>query len=137
LENKLIAVMLYDRVSYSNIRDTIDDKDISDVGMIILREIDSFYSTDESAKCVDKDILQGRLARKYPQQEEMFTTALNGLKEVSTPNVLADYVDVRLHALGQRIASALSSGKNNASTMELIEEYTFLKEKGEKVFDTD
>ena len=131
MENKLLSVLIYDRPSYRNIIETINITDFSDIGQLILEEITNYYNLDDSAQTVDKDILISSLSRKYPEQEGLFSTIINDLHDVSVPNVLAEYLELRIQSLGRRIAALLQSGSRTNELNELIAEYTYLQEKGE------
>jgi len=130
MESKLLSVILHDRKAYSDIKDTLSKDDFSDLGGIVLKAIDTYYSRDEHATSVDKDILADKLVREYPQQAEVFKSIMEDMAPVSVPNVLSEYVEMRLHSLGQRIASKLTSGDHSPATQELITEYEFLADKG-------
>lgn len=130
MESKLLSVIIHDRNSYNDIKETLDVQDFSDIGKIILDEITNYYATDIEATHIDKDIVISRLERKYPDHIETLRLSVDSLEPVSVPNVLSEYVDVRIHALGRRIATSISS--NSSETLELIREYEFLTEKREE-----
>ena len=133
MENKLLAVIVQDRVAYNNIRDTLEAQDLSDMGQLILSEIFDYYSNDPEAESIDSDILLSRLGRKYPEQLDLFTIIMEELKQpVSTPNVLTEYVEVRLHAMGRRLATMFSGNVVGDELQELMTEYNFLYEKREE-----
>ena len=129
----MLSVLIQDRASYNNVKDTIDKQDLSDIGQIFLEEIEDYYSADADAAHIDPEIIMSRLERKHPDQSGTFGVVLEELAiPVSVPNVLAEYAEVRLYAMGRRIATALSSGDNSTEVQELISEYTFLAEKKEE-----
>ncbi len=133
MENKLLSVLIQDRGAYNNVKETIEKQDLSDIGQIFLEEIEDYYSADSEAEFIDPEIIMSRLERKHPEQSGTFGIVLEELAvPVSVPNVLAEYAEVRLYAMGRRIASALSSGDNSTEVQELISEYTFLAEKKEE-----
>lgn len=135
MEHKLLSVILHDRKAYNEIKETLDEQDFSDVARLLLEEMIDFYSRDADAKSVDNDIILSRLERKYPDHYATLQTALETLEPVSVPNVLSEYVDIRIHAIGRRLAAAISSG--SSSTLDLIREYEYLSEKREEALSGD
>ncbi len=137
MEDRLLSAMLHDKVAYNTVKDTIEAADLSDLGQLIFKELQEFYSNDENAPSVDSDIILSRLRRKYPEQSDTFALIVESLAPVSVPNVLSEYIDVRLHALGRRISTAISSNISSSTISELMQEYEFLREKGEAAFAED
>lgn len=132
MENKLLSVMIFDRATYDNIKDTVDNQDFSDLGQLIIDEIHTYYNADENAQEVDKDVITSRLERNYPEQMGVLSAILESLQPVSIPNVLAEYLELRIHSLGRRIAVAIQSNASGNTIRELMSEYDYLCDKGEQ-----
>ena len=130
MEKNLLSVILHERAAYVDIRPTLDMADFSDIGKLILEEIEEYYAADAQAMSVDKDIVVSRLERKYPHHIETLRLSVEALLPVSVPNVLNEYVDLRIHSIGRRLATAISSSSEEA--MDLLHDYEFLVEKREE-----
>lgn len=126
MEAKLLSALIHSRAAYDELRDTLLEDDFSDYGQKILKGIIGYYSADSEAAYVDKDILEQRLIREYPRSEDSIKQIVSGLTDVSIPNVLNEYVDLRLSRLSNELATALLDHKE---ADELVEEYMFLKER--------
>lgn len=137
MESKILSVLLHDAKAWKDIQSTIEADDFSEYGQVILSQINDFYSNDKEASGVDVDILKSKLRRRYPQHAETLVAILDSLEPVSVPNVLSEYVEVRLHSLGQRISAALAVGKDSSDLRELMEEFRFLADKREEALEKD
>jgi len=132
MESKILAAIMDDRAAYNNIKDTVEDSDFSDLGNIILKEIVDYYAVDKEAANIDKEVLESRLERKYPHHKDSLKLALDNIQPVSIPNVMSEYVELRIAAMSRRLGSLLLAGNTNGEVEELTNELQFLKSKREE-----
>jgi len=134
MESEILAVLIDDRQSYDNIKDTLSEDDFTDLAQIILKQIVSYYNKDPDASHVDREVLTQKLTRKYPNHKDMLLSAMENIVPVSIPNVMSEYVDLRIESMARRISNMMSSGVPSKETNLLLEEYQYLVEKREESF---
>lgn len=137
MESRILSAILHSRQAYQTIKDTLREEDFSDQGRIILNHILEYYNNDSSATSVDREIIENSIRRKYPEAAKGLISVVSNLRPVSIPNVLDEYVDVRLHAMAQGIAQGLLSGSPSDDILELMAEYSFLAEKRSEALSED
>jgi archaellum biogenesis ATPase FlaH len=98
----------------------LDKRDFSDRGWLVLESIRGFYDTDTKAAGCDKELLIADLSRRYPKHAELLAAVVTRLEDVSAPNVVRDFVDMKRESLRQQLGTALLSGE---ASEELLEEY--------------
>ncbi len=128
MESKIIAALLRDRKSYETIKDHVEDGDFSPQAERLFLQIEEYYLADGDAKSVDTDILLSRLGRDVnnPKHLEMFKTFVKGLPEdVSSINVVKEFLDNKKHILGMELAHAITENKQ-AEITKLIEDWQLL-----------
>lgn len=111
-ENKVIACLLADRQAFENVAKYYDDTDFSDMGKIIWTEIKKYYERDDNAASCDSDAVLNRICRGHPKSAEKFDKFFGALPEVSTANVLQDYLDTKLDSLGELAGGYLIAGEH-------------------------
>lgn len=99
----------------------LDKADFSDRGWIILQEIAEFYKCDKDVPRCDMQLVKNSLERKYPKHVQVLHAIVDRFEEVSSPNIVRDWVEVKRASLRQRLGASLASGED---ANELFEEYT-------------
>jgi len=122
MESKLISAVFSSREAYDSVNQLLDDNDLSDIGQILYDAAADYYNRDESAQYVDVDIIRDKLVREYPKKADMFNAALNNIKDVSVPNIIAEYAAVKKEHTGHKIITAIQTGADN-EIIELLNEY--------------
>jgi KaiC/GvpD/RAD55 family RecA-like ATPase len=86
-----------------------------------------YYERDPAAQCVDAELLVSAICRELPnpRHHEQFRAAVQALAtlQVSPANVVLDFIEVRRQAAGNKLASALASGKPATEVAPLLDEY--------------
>lgn len=131
MESKFIAAILSDRGAYEEVKDTLETADFSDLGTLIINQAIDFYKADPAARHVDNDVLLSRISRVHPAQEKLVANFLANMEPVSIPNMLQEYVDIRLASLARHLSQRMATGKVDPETRELIAQYQFLEERRE------
>ena len=113
MENKLLSAALANREAYEHIFPLIEKYPaLSDIGTIIFDKIAAFYSNDINASRIDKDIILAKLEREFPKHFNTLKEAIKNLEyDVSCPNVIDEYKELIRYQVGNRLSSALISGK--------------------------
>lgn len=124
MENKILSSIYYNRDAYDSILPVLDrDNSLSDIGKLLFERADVFYDTDPQAKRVDIDIIKSTLERDYPKQASTLITVVDRLDpDVSSPNVLKEYQELRRHNISMRLSKALLDGDHRLAE-ELMLEY--------------
>jgi hypothetical protein len=124
VERKILAALCQSRANWESIRDILQEQKWSPEGGIIYGIITQFYETDDNASSVDMDILIARISRRINSAKhiEVLTTIVQSLfdTDISGINVAQEVKESRAYSLGLEIASKLSMGKADATTMEKI-----------------
>jgi len=132
VESSILSAMVYKRDAYDLLQDILDAEDFTVYGKALYKLIRTYYESDSTAKDVDLSLLSARAARDYPRHVENISAVISTLLPVSVPNVLAEYVDVKIHALSHRLSGLLAEGVHSKDTDELLYRIVELKEFGEK-----
>lgn len=129
MERKILSSCAVDRSVFNKLEAIGYEEHLSDTGKIIFGEISSFYTTDSNAGSIDYDILQARLIRKYPRQQDLFTNLVELMKEddVSAVNVLKECMSLAERNIGLKLSAALQS--DSPDVRQLVEEYQDLEAK--------
>lgn len=123
-ENRLLSTLVANRSAWSVVSPALDKKMLTDISKIIYEEISTFYTIDPDANHIDKDIIKERVAKKYPKHQERLLAIIDELdSNVSVPNVLEEYKQVELAAIGNDLATLLISDEHNEKTIQLVERY--------------
>lgn len=124
-EQKILATLLKSREAYDAIHEHLEADDFSSESNLILTYVGEYYSADASAPSVDIDIILSRLQRKLvnPKHFTAVESVLRNLPEASPENVAKELLEVKRHAQGLRLASALSGGRDRDQIDSLVEQY--------------
>lgn len=127
-EQKIISTLIQSREAYDAVKEHLDESEFSSETNRILEYVRDFYSVDSSAKCVDLDIILGRLRRKLVNDKHYraVETVLKNLPEASPANIAKELLEVRRHSQGLKLASALSGGRDREEVSRLLELYNKL-----------
>lgn len=93
---------------------------------MLMRMATSYYSTDAEASSVDVDILNSRIEREVQSNKlaHVLIGIVKELPDVSPKNLTEELVAVKRHAVGLKLASALTAGSGDASAIEgLIQQW--------------
>ena len=124
----LLGSVLRSREAYERVGRLISDGDLSEQEKLILRHVNEYYSRDPEAKHVDPDLLHNAICRELPnpKHHEQLGGAVRALyaMDVSPANVVQDFIEVRRQSVGNRLATALASGKSAEDVRPLLDEYS-------------
>ena len=127
MESKLISSCAFNRQAHDTVVDWLDKADFSDIGWLVLSAITEYYQRDTGAQEVDIELLKQQLGRTHPRMCDAVEQVLDNLDQVSAPNVLAEYVELRIQSLGRRVSHALQT-QNLQEYSELSKQLTELVE---------
>jgi len=124
-EQKIIGSLIQSRDSYQKLAPALSDEDFSTEGALLVSSISEYYDRDPEAKEVDPDLLFARIERKLsnPKHVQVFKQIIQNTAQVSTPNVVEEFLALRRKNAGLRLAQALSEGTNENRIHSLMEEY--------------
>jgi hypothetical protein len=135
-ERNILIALIQSRDTYDAISAYHEDTDFTDMGELIYKEIDKYYSRDDKAKALDVESLSARLRRAYPRQYEKFESFLSNIKEVSVGNIIDDYRAMKSDSLGELIGGYLLAGEHSKAEP-LLEKYNALQAEGLTKDDAD
>lgn len=127
MELKLISSCAYNRPAHDTVMDWLDKSDFSDIGWLVLSAITEYYKRDKEAQEVDLELLEQQLGRTHPRMCDAVSKVLEGLEPASAPNVLSEYVELRIQSLGRRVSHSLQT-QDLASYAALSKQLTELVE---------
>ena len=110
MEEKVISCIYKDRLSFEKIRELTSDEEVfSDINAILFNKAREYYETDPQAQFIDIDLVRSYIGREYPRHADIIEIALDRIErdETSCDNVVKEYTQLKLHSLGQQIASAI------------------------------
>lgn len=123
-ERKILGAVLNDRGAYETLAPILSPgEDLSDIGQILYRKFQDYYERDETANSIDRDIIHEQLDREFPKKADMLKGVVASLGDVSAPNVLHEWVEMKKYNTGLKLSVALSQG-NTREAQQLIEQYT-------------
>ena len=122
MEGKIISAAISDRSSFEQIELVDGFSALSDKGKILYTEVKEYYENDHNARRADPEILLARIVRKHPKHEELFTTIIRALPEVSAGNVTKEVMDLKLEDVQNKLSTAFSMG-NKDQIEELLEQF--------------
>ena len=137
MESQILSALMFNKEAYDELSPIISESDFSDQSKVILKEIVDFYKKDTQATSVDKTIVLQRLERKYKHQYEHLKIVMDGIVKSSIPNVIQEYLDMRIHSMSMRLGGLLVSGTHNSETDELLLALAQLKERREELLKED
>lgn len=125
LENRILSALVCDRNAFDSVRHLVEADDFIDLHKQLLKEVIHYYDNDEQATRVELEWLLNRL-RKTIKNHDHFVQVeviLDRLQDVSVPNIVEEYVELRTEAKGKDLAAALEAGEPYA---ELLDEFNEL-----------
>ena len=123
MERRVLSALLHSREAYDKLQPILDLSDFGDRVKIVVEQVIAFYEQDLEAKKVDIDYLCDYFQRTMPKHADMFSMLVRGLEEVSSPNIVKEYLDFKK----QQIALSLSQAcinNDSASIERFIEKYS-------------
>lgn len=128
LEQKLLAVSAKSCSAFNELEKYNASEEFSDLGKIIYEAIRHYYSNDANAQNVDLDILKESLVSKHEKHARVFEEQVSILNsDVSSPNVLQLFRELRRTNISNQLASALLS-EEHKKAQALIEQYNTVAE---------
>lgn len=124
-EQKLLSVMIKDRGMFRDISSLLSLRELSPQGEVIYSVIQDYYNADESARFVDIDVIEGKLARLVasPKQAEELVSILRSAKEEDTSglNVIKEIKAVKKGSLYASLAQKLVGTTNDLQILEQMD----------------
>lgn len=107
-EQKYLLGCIKSKEVYSALLRVGYNEHLSDLGRIIFNLLETYYSNDSEAVCVDITIFTDMIVRKYPKHEETILQVLQSApgEELSIPNLLANITEARRHQLQTALGEA-------------------------------
>ena len=127
-ENRLLAAALHSK-------EAADQLELQDVryqltppAQVVWDQIQEFYNKDDSAKSVDSQVILSRLQRQYPKEDnfQAFKHIVDGLADISVPNVLYELKQFRLETMAQEL-SVMFANRDLDTADKLLESYNNLR----------
>lgn len=128
MELRLLSAAVHGRDAWTTLHnvDSSDGTSWTEPGKIVFDLISEFYQTDPDAICVDLELIKQKIERKYPKHSELLTMLVDQFQEVSIPNVLEEFRQMRLIAVGHELAGLVASRPEDEKTQALVQQYTDL-----------
>lgn len=130
-EQRVLAAILDSRDAYNSIASVREEADFSEQGNLLLTEIDSFYENDAEAMSIDKDVIKDVVARHYPKASAVINAVVDNLEDVSVPNVVAEYIDLKKESLEHQIADRMLAGEDYENLLEKLFNLSAVEEEQE------
>ena len=135
-----MAAIYKDRDAYEKIKPLVNGSSssvFSDIDAILYDRAEEYYENDKYAESIDPEVILSYINRTYPKQADMLSIALDRVvatEGISCNNIVQEFLQVKRHAAGQKLAGALLSGKD---TTELLHEYNTLSSTENSVKEDD
>lgn len=136
MEKKILKLLTVNEY-YRKIRSVISDKDLSPLGLSILKIIDSYYEVDSDCTHVDYDILLGRFERDLDQKfRESAKDIIDGIyqEDISEANLAQFVIELKQQRIGSELSVKLLSG-DKKTIIKLMDEYQSLGERVSEVLE--
>ena len=122
----LLASLVKSREAFDKVGALIGEADLSEQERLLMKHITAYYERDAEAKRVDAELLTAAVCRELanPKHHEQFERVIGELValDVSPANVVADFIEVKRLAAGNKLATALAAGKSDIH--DLLDDYT-------------
>lgn len=128
-ENKILAALMQNREAWSQIRPHVDKSDFSTLGTLVYEEVSHYYERDMEAQYVDYECVLDRLVLKHNKHADKFEAFIRNMPEVSTPNILDDWCDVKMRSIAATMGALMVKGEIEKAD-ELLPAYNDLKTHG-------
>jgi archaellum biogenesis ATPase FlaH len=124
-ERKIVSAILKDRKSWELLKDRLEPGELSPESNTLLRLASTYYESDSTAQHCDLEILKPRLEREIQSAKlvKVLFGILDTLPDVSSVNLTAEVLELKRHAVGLKLSSALAAGKHGTEVSELIDQY--------------
>jgi len=126
-EQRVLSAVLNNRSAWDSISVLMDEEDFSDLGWLLIKDMQEYYTNDVEAEHVDTGYLVDSLTRKYPRFTERFDAVLAQLEPVSVPNILHEFRTLKMETAASHLAEAIMSG-NKQDQDSYFEKYSYYKE---------
>lgn len=123
MERKILGALVSNREAYDTLDGLVSDFDFSELGKIVYKEIAEYYEADASAVSVDVDLLLSALQRKHERHFDRLRNVVLELEEVSIPNVLREFLELKKHNIGTQLSHLLITGGSQTEVRSLIDQY--------------
>jgi len=110
-EKKVMSAVIDNRKAYRTVQKFYEAGDLSDLGELVLKECEAYYSKDLAAEYVDTESLLDRLQVKYPKHDKAFAKFIETLVPVSIANIMEDYCSLKMRAASELAGSYLVAGE--------------------------
>lgn len=124
-EQKILGALIQSRDSYNQLAPALSDDDFSTEGALLVQNISDYYDKDPEAESVDPELLFSKVKRSLsnPKHVDLFKKIIDNIKNVSTPNVVEEFISLKKRNVGLKLAAALSDGTDQDRIDSLFEEY--------------
>lgn len=124
-ERKIVAAILKDRKSWELLKDRLEPTELSPEASTLMTVAGAFYTTDPAALTCDMEIIKNRVERQIQSNKlvKVLHGILDSLPEVSAVNLTDEILELKRHAVGLKLSSALAAGKHGGDTLDLISLY--------------
>lgn len=143
MELKILQALIQGREFWEEAKDLLieHEKDFSPETHYLIGKVGEFYSSDPSAKQVDREILCSQVEREFPsaKHSERIINVIKALPaEVSGVNVLKELTALKKSNLSLDLIGLLSGGKvDEARAKELMEQYLSLSDLSSQVVEEE
>ena len=140
MERKILGLVIGSRTIWEQVSELLEPKELSLEAQRILDLVREYYTRDEEADHVDRDVLCAQIERttQQPKTVRLLTDMIRGLDTTGEGkvNVIEEIRQHKLHVLGTELGSALIAG-NSSGVEELLETYVDLRTNREREVRSD
>jgi len=112
VEHNVLSAAVKSRESFEELEALGISEFLSDKGRMVYAGIQEYYSADDTADHVDKEILGNRLERKFPRHVQVFHSIVSNLDpNVSVVNIAMEVLSFKRAALKEKLVAALVGGQ--------------------------
>ena len=123
-EQRVLAASLQDRDAFNSLAGVIDKKDFRAQYWIVWEAIEHFYTADGGCSEVDVPLILDSLSVAHPRHKATFISILDDLEEVSVPNVVEEYRNLKREGIETKLAEMLlTPDKNDDSISALMDKW--------------
>ena len=129
MEARVLAAAIASRVAYQKVLSLEGDANFTELGRQVWKRVAAYYAADESAGCVDMEMLRAKLHRDFPNHMDKFDAVLDNLPQVSPPNIIEYVKDAKLACLALEVCAALDKA-DSGKAADLMREYVSINDVG-------
>ena len=125
-QNRILLGVMRDRKSYNKIVHLLSEDDFPDILKIPVRLVQDYYEEDPDATRVDPDWLSDKIvtALPSPKHHAPILSVINTDEEVSIPNAVQDYLEIKKASAARRLGERLVDPNSDKEEVDaLLEEY--------------